>query len=180
MLGRSLQMDQSMVSSLLLASAIVGVLVGGQQLWSKVVNPRRRATKLKRLFTLIEEWFNEIDTRLEHGMDLPKLYSLEGRVERYIKDHQLADYRLHFTPKFRSRFLRFCGIRKEFHHDRALFQRYARISTDSIDLLSYWMLLVGAFSQFHRNYTIGSTETNFADVEMRIKVLRMYLRTRET
>jgi hypothetical protein len=91
----------------------------------------------------------------------------------------LTEYQLKFTPTFRSRFLRMCGIRREFHHDTALFEKYSRMRTDQIDLLSYWMLLVGAFYQFRRKYQGAEADTNYGDVEMRLKLLRMYFNIKE-
>ena len=167
-----------MTELIVLASAIIGAAVGGQQFWTRIVAPRTRAHKLKGAFALIQQWFDQIDTSLEHGVDLPRLHNLEARIDRYIVDQGLARHQLKFSPAVRRRFLQACGLREEFY-SAELFEKYSRYPASGVDLQTFWQLLAGAFSGFHGAYVSGRPGANFADVEMRVKVLRLYLNVRQ-
>lgn len=168
-----------MAELILITSALVGAAAGMHQLWLHVLAPRTQRYKLKGAFALIQQWFDQIDTSLEHGVDLPRLHNLEARIDRYLMNQGLGRHQLRFTPAFQRRFLRHCGLREEFHTPET-FEKYARYPASGIDLQSFWQLLAGAFSGFHGAYTAGRPGANFSEVEMRIKVLRMYLNVRES
>lgn len=167
-----------MAEFIVIIGALIGAAVGLHQLWAHLLAPRTQRYKLQGAFALIQQWFDQIDASLEHGVDHPRLNNLEARISRYLKDQGIDQYQLKFTPAFQCRFLRHCGIREEFHNQK-LFEMYARCPASGIDLGSFWQLLVGAFSGFHAAYTSGRSETNFADVEMRVTLLRMYLNVKE-
>jgi len=127
---------------------------------------------------LVQQWFDQIDTSLEHGVNLPLLQNLETRIDRYLMDHGIAKHQLKFTPAFQRKFLQYCGLREEFYTSE-LFEKYARYPAAGVDLQTFWQLLVGAFVTFHCAYTSGRPGANFSEVEMRVKLLRMYLDVRE-
>lgn len=67
--------------------------------------------KLRNLYLLIEEWFDEIDTTLEKGIDISILQNKEKKIYDYISDHKLSNIKLNFSESFRRKFLKFCGIK---------------------------------------------------------------------
>lgn len=157
---------------------LVGLVIGLHQLWAHILAPRTKRYKLNVAYELIQQWFDLIDVSLEGGVDQARLQNLEARIDRYIEDHGLAYYQLVFTSAFQHRFLNYCGIRSEFHNPE-MFEKYARAPVSGIDLQSYWRLLVGAFSTFHRKYSAKESDANFFDIEMRVKLFRIYLGVKE-
>jgi hypothetical protein len=157
---------------------LVGLVIGLHQLWVHILAPRTKRYKLNVAYDLIQQWFDLIDTSLESGVDQSRLQNLEARIDRYIEDHSLSYYQLKFTLAFQHRFLMYCGIRPEFHSPE-MFEKYARAPVSGIDLQSYWRLLVSAFSTFHRKYGAEESGANFSDIEMRVKLLRIYLGVKE-
>lgn len=89
-------------------------------------------------------------------------------------DNERTNDELRFGRKFRVKFLRFCGIGKKYLNDKELFYKYGRVNSDSTYLQVYVNMLFGAFSSFSADYNSKSKETNYADVEMRVKLLKMY------
>lgn len=168
-----------MADLILIAGGLIAAVAGVHKLWVHLLAPLTQRYKLKGAFALIQQWFDQIDTSLEHEIDLPRLHNLEARIDRYLTDQGIGQYQLKFTPAFQGRFLQHCGIRKEFHTPET-FEKYARYPAGGIDLQSFWQLLEGAFSGFHAAYAAGRPGANFSDVEMRVKVLRMYLNVRES
>lgn len=154
---------------------LIGAAAGAHQLYYHFIRPHRKQTKLLHACHLIEQWFDAIDETVEHGFDLPRIYNREDRVARYLEEHNLLLVPLTFDARFRRRFLRGCAplVTRE---DPAVFERFARTSAKGTSLGSLWGELVRAFHDFRKKYEEKSDRANFAELEMRLRLLRMYFR----
>jgi len=156
--------------------AILMTIIGGcYGFWKKVISPKLAINKLRRFYALVEDWFDEIDRREISDLSMPLLNNKENKIRAFIEDNSLRQYRINFSQNFRKRFLEFCGIKKEVQDNKDLFERYSRCPINGIDVLTFWGLLIGAFYEFKNNYDQADSKTNFASVEMRVKLLKMYV-----
>jgi hypothetical protein len=142
-------------------------------LWRSFIRPRLARAKLRRVYALVEDWFDEIDRGLEAGLNMSSLANKEMKVASYIRDHQLGKKSFPITARMRRRFLKDCGLRPELCEDRNLFAEYSRWPESQVNVDSWWLGVLGAFYRFHKLYSEGSSDANFADVEMRLKLFRM-------
>jgi len=131
--------------------------------------------KLRNLYFLIEKWFDEIDTTLEKGIDKSILQNKERKIYDYITDHNLNKIKLSFSESFRRKFLKFCGIEAGASSNIHLFEKYSRCHHGGMFVDMFWASLMGSFYQFYKGYREGKNY-NYADIEMRIKCLKMYLK----
>lgn len=153
----------------------VAVLVGGAYTaWTRVVRPRTVRYRLRRLYQLVEAWYDEVDTSLEAGFNEARAANLEAKVSAFIRDHGLEDHKLSVTPRFRRRFLQMCGIKRELRDDWDLFVRYSRCSVGGMPLGLWWQGVIGAFYRFHADYVAQRPDANWANVTMQLKFLKMY------
>ena len=157
-------------------ATVVGVPLVLQQTWLHIVRPRLKRTKLRRAFELIQTWFDQVDRNIEHGVDRPLIDNLEGKIDSYLRDHALERHSIRFSKRFRRRFLREVGIKRELLDNPELFEKFARSPLSGTDLGTWWGMTRGAFYRFSAAYERNSADTNFADVQMRVRLLRLYLR----
>ena len=159
--------------------AAVCTILGGiwllYKIYAKLISPRLLRNRLRKLYSLIQDWFDEIDQNLEKELNLSLLNNKENKITQFIEDNGLSDYQLKFSKSFRKKFLKFCGIKKELQANEELFSEYSRCLADRMYLTVFWNSLVGAFYNFYREYTSQSGKAYFADISMRLKVLKMYL-----
>ncbi len=145
------------------------------QLYKKIIYPRMQKTKLHRFYQLVKEWFDEIDKNLDN-LNLNLIYSLENKVDDYIKDNNLEMFKFNLNKKFMARYLKFVGLKPELCSDKVQFAKYSRFESGILYLSTFWGIVRGNFYRFYSNYKDSSKETNFGDVEMPIKMLKMYLK----
>jgi hypothetical protein len=149
-----------------LVAGLITIVSGCSGLWKKTVTPKLISSKLKKLYALVEDWFNEIDRSNITELSMTLLNN---------KENNLKNYRLNFSLDFRKRFLRFCGIKKELQDSEEFFEKYSRCPAEGIDIWTFWHSLLGDFYEFKRLYEQKDPKTNFANVEMRIKLLKKYV-----
>lgn len=154
--------------------AAIGVPLVLQQTYQHVLGPRRKATKLRRLYTLVEEWHDYVDRNLEAGINHSHLNSLEQKVSTYIKDQRLGRILIKYDDAFRRQYLADIGVREGFRDDVTLFRRYSRAHTDAVDIATWWMLLAGSAWRFLGNYARKAPETNWADIQAQVRVLKQF------
>lgn len=153
---------------------LFGVFWSLHKVYILFIKPKTRKSKYCRLYSLIEDWFDEIDKNLESDLNYSLLNNKENKIHQFIIDNNLDKDKLRFSKKFRRKFLRFCGIGKEYINDKELFYKYGRVHSNWIYLDVYINLLIGAFYTFSAHYQAKTKETNFADVDMRVKLLKVY------
>ena len=144
--------------------------------YKTTIEPRRTKSKLRHLFALIEDWFDEIDRDLEQGLSIALLNNKENKFRHYIEDSALSRYTMTFSPTFKREYLKSCGIKHELSGSDALFEEYSRCPSNGISLTSFVNCLVGAFYTFHKEYKAG--KGNYADFEMGVKFFRYYVNNR--
>ncbi|MCX5726965.1 MAG: hypothetical protein NT030_07340 [Candidatus Saganbacteria bacterium] len=159
-------------------ATLLGAAWAGSQLIEKHIFPRLKSTKLKKLYSMIEAWHDEIDQNLDRGLNLDLLANREKKIAEFIKKNGLSNHELIFSEKFRRKFLKDCGIKQELLTDKDLFAKYSRFKTDNIYIDLFWTFLIASFYKFRQKYLNGEN-ANFADVEMPLKMLRMYLNIKE-
>lgn len=138
--------------------------------------PKHRITKL---YALIREWFDYIDSNLEAGLNEGKLNNLERRIDEYMRDYNLGRCVLYFSPRFRRRFLKEMGIKKELLDEVDVFEGYARAKGTRIDLQLYWWTIRGNFYVFYGRYRSREKPFSFADVEIPLRILKTYFNIKE-
>lgn len=159
-------------------SLLFGVFWSLHKIYIIFIKPKLKRAKHQKLFEMVEDWFDEIDNKLELGLNYALLNNKENKIRQYIIDNNLANDKMRFNNKFRKDFLRNCGIKEKYIDDRKLFYKYSRVPNDWISLDVYINLLIGEFYTFSANFDAKSAETNFADVEMRVKLLKNYWKIR--
>jgi len=155
-------------------SLLLGVFWSFHKVYTLFIKPKQKKYKYHKLFEMIEDWFDEIDKNLELGLNNAVMNNKENKIHQYIIDNKLDTDKMRFSRKFRREFLKFCGIGEKHLNDKKLFYTYGRVQSDWIYLNVYINILFGAFYTFSTNYSTKSKETNFADVEMRVKLLKLY------
>jgi hypothetical protein len=154
--------------------AVIGGLWVIYQIFQKIISPRLTKSKLKKLYLLIEDWLDEIEVNLDKGIDIEILGLKEKKIEEFIRDN-FKYYKLKFSKRFRKKFLKDCGIKKELRTSKEIFERYSRCPSDMMYLDHYWIQLWKNFYEFHGNYKNQNGEINFANVTMQLRVLKLYL-----
>lgn len=162
-------------------AAVLGILgLSGWGVWGKFIKPRLRSQYLKRLYAMIEEWFDEIDKSSITDLSTSALNNRENKIRSFIRDRHLEHVYMDFPDSFRRKFLKFCGIKEELCSDPALFQEYSRCPVKGLTIGDFWELLVRDFLIFRRSHASADPKTNFANVEMRVKLLEMFTRSKTT
>ena len=154
-------------------STVIGIVWGIYQINKYLIAPKLQRTKIIKFYSLIKDWYNEIDTNLDN-LNMNLIYNKENFINEYIKDNRLEDYKIIFSKKIRRNFLKEVGFVKEKQDDVILFAQYSRFKTHTIFLSTFWGILQGNFYRFYNNYKKSASETNFADVEMPIKLFKLY------
>ena len=160
-------------------SLSLGIFWGIYRFYTEFIISKTKRHKYHKLYQLIENWFDEIDKNLERDLNFSKLNNMEKKIRLYITDNKLLQSKLKFTKKFRIKFLGSCGIKKELSYNKELFCKYGRCPYNWIFLDIYINQLISSFYIFLNNYKSKNVNTNFAEVEMRIKLLRMYWKIKE-
>jgi len=155
-------------------AALVAVLGGFYGFWKRFISPKLTTYRLRRFYTLVEEWFDEIDRSNISNLKMTILNNRENKIRSFIKDNGLEYYKMNFSQDFRKCFLQHCGIKKELRENQDVFERYSRCLVDGLYLLTFWDSLVASFYEFKNKYDHNDPSTNFANIEMRIKLLKLY------
>lgn len=166
---------ESTIGKLVILFTFIGCIYGFCRFWTKIISPRTQKSRLKKLYNLIEDWFDTIDINLEEKINISLLNNKENKIGSYIEDNKLSTHKLKFSKRFRKKFLKFCGIKKFLRNNKELFTKYSRCPADEIYLDIFWNCLVADFYKFYGKYSEKSENANFADIDMKIKVLKMYL-----
>ena len=155
-------------------SLILGFFWSLHKIYTQFLKPKRKKIKYHKLYELIEDWLDEIDKNLEAGLNYSLLNNKETKIRQYLIDNKINYSKLRFDKSFRRNFLKFCGIKKALQDDKDLFMKYSRQTIDWTYLEDYINFLFGAFYTFSSNYDSKNGEANFAEVEMRVKLLKLY------
>jgi len=155
-------------------SLLLGLFWSLHKVYFHFIKPKRKTIKYHKLYELIEDWFDEIDKNLEHELNIQLLYNKEKKIHQFIIDNKLKNNKLNFNKKFRREFLKFCDISEKYINDKKLFYKYARVQSDWIYLDVFINSLIASFYTFLAKYKLKSEETNFADIDMRLKLLKLY------
>jgi hypothetical protein len=83
-----------------------------------------------------------------------------------------------FPVEFRREFLKFCGIKEELRNNPGIFEEYSRCPAGGLYVSMFWGFLERAFYDFKNKYDQNDPNANFADVEMRVKLLKMYAKVK--
>lgn len=171
-------MNFSLVDEILkyigIMSLILGFFWSIHKLYDRFLKPKRKTSKYHKLFLMIEAWFDEIDKNLEGGINYSLLSNKENKIRQYITDNKIGSDKLKFNNRFKRKFLKFCGIKRSLLDDKELFYKYSRQSVDWTYLEDYINLLFSSFYDFLRDFNLKNGKANFANVEMKIKLLRLY------
>jgi hypothetical protein len=148
-----------------------------------------------RVYQLIRDWFNYIDCNLESKqINMSRVDHMEREIDDYFIFKKSKNLNLKMGRRFRRRFLKAMGIRKELIDDIDLFKKYARLDLrntpglmlyekakgktklESFPYEFYWWIIKGNFLKFYSRYRSGNIdieEVTWADIEMPLKVLRL-------
>ncbi|MGA9295105.1 MAG: hypothetical protein WBV81_21130, partial [Ignavibacteriaceae bacterium] len=122
--------------------------------------------------------FDMIDKNFESGLNFGELNNKEKKIRQFIIDYKLQNAKFRFSKKIRNDFLEFCGIDRRYRNNKELFKKYSRCPDDWTFLEIFINELIGSFYTFSKNYKTKNVDTNFADIEMKIKLLRMYCKVK--
>lgn len=145
----------------------------------KIFSPFFKRKKLKRYFELVQDWYDEIDKNLETGINLSILNNKENKITSFLEENHLNKYKIKISKSFVRKYLKKNGLKKELQSNLELFYKYSRCNSRRIYLKDFWNSLCGAFMQFHPAYKNGKKHYNYADIEMRVRFLRQYLKIKE-
>lgn len=157
-------------------AVLVGLLAGLRALYVQLIKPRTLGAKLQKVLEMITEWFDEIDCNVEKGVDFASLNNKERKIHEYI-DANLKDYWIKPNDSMIAKWNRRMGIKRELQDSHDLFQKFSRIPASGFPLDGFFTSLIGEFLRFNQNYhKTPPGDYNYADVEMRVKFLRFYVR----
>jgi len=139
----------------------------------KFIKPRMKMSKLKRFGELVVGWFDFIDKSNIDDVNVFELNNLENKISSYIEDHGIGDDFMKFDERFRRKFVKFCTLSADSYSD-AEYERFSRLPAKGLTVREFWLSIMGEFMKFRKGYKEGSPDVNYADVEMRVKALKMY------
>lgn len=134
---------------------------------------RTKKVKIRKFYSLLQNWFDEIDLNLNNNLNLDLLNNKEEKIRQYIEDNKLKNVRLKIKKRDRIKFLKYCGVKKELQEDRKIFSKYSRFDSYFIYIDLIVNSIVGDFIRFYRSYTNAEPYSNWADIEMKLKFLRI-------
>ena len=155
-------------------AALVAVVGGSYKFYTLWIHPRLSSSKFKRFYSLVQDWFDAIDASNISDLDIARLEVQEKRIDAFLRDSGLDAVPMAFSRDFRRQFLEACGIKEELRSNPELFEKFSRCPANGTDTRTFWVSLLGAFYQFKGLYDANSTDTNLADVEMRVKLLKLW------
>ena len=159
--------------------AVLITIAGGVYgFYKKFIFPKLVTQKFKRFYNLVEDWFDTVDQSNTSEANIFLLNNKGNKIRTFIKDNRLEYYKMVFPAEFRREFLKFCGIKEELRNNPEIFEEYSRCPAGGLYVSMFWGFLEQAFYDFKNKYDLKDPETNFADVEMRVKLLKMYARVK--
>ena len=159
-------------------AVLITILGGMYGFYRKFISPKLVTHKFKRFYNLVEDWFDTIDQSNISDVNILLLNNKGNKIRSFIKDNGLEYYKIVFPVEFRREFLKFCGIKEGLRDNPEIFEEYSRCPAGGLYASMFWGFLERAFYDFKNKYDLKDPETNFADVEMRVKLLRMYARVK--
>jgi hypothetical protein len=164
------------VEILSIIAVLITVVGGAYGFWKKFIVPKLTIQKLRMLYALVEDWFDTVDQSNISEANIFLLNNKGNKIRSFIKDNGLEYYKMVFPTEFRREFLKFCGIKEELRNNPEIFEEYSRCPAGGLYVSMFWGFLERAFYDFKNKYDLKDPETNFANVEMRVKLLKMYAR----
>jgi len=140
----------------------------------KLVRPKRTKMKLEVLLAMIQQWFDEIDCNLENGLNLSKLSNMENKFTNYIRDN-LKGYEIKPDIRIIRKWNKQMGFKEMLLDDTNLFEQYSRLPPSGMYLDIYIHKIIGNFLSFYKDYQGKSERFSYAEVEMPIKFLKLYV-----
>jgi hypothetical protein len=170
--------ETNKVEILSITAVLITVVGGAYGFWKKFIVPRLTIQKLQRFYALVEDWFDTIDQSNISDVNIFLLNNKGNKIRTFIKDNGLEYYKMVFPLEFRREFLRYCGIKEGLRGNPEMFEEYSRCPATGLYVSMFWGFLEQAFYNFKNKYEQKEQETNFADVEMRVKLLKMYAKAK--
>jgi hypothetical protein len=159
--------------------AVLITIAGGVYgFYKKFIFPKLVTQKFKRFYNLVEDWFDTVDQSNISDVSIPLLNNKGIKIRSFLKDNALDYYKMDFPLEFRKEFLKFCGIKEELRDDPEIFKEFSRCPTTGLYASMFWGFLEKAFYDFKNKYDQNDPNANFADVEMRVKLLKMYAKVK--
>ena len=159
-----------------IVASIFAILGGVYGFYKKFIKPHTIRARLQNTSIMINDWFDYIDCNLETGINHAILNNKEQKIIEYI-DNNLKHYWIRPNMKIIRAWNQEMDFKKELLDSTELFHRFSRVHPEGVPLDDFFMLLVGAFSSFHREYSLKKPgKYNYADIEMPVRFLRFYLR----
>ena len=189
----------------LLALVITYLTIGRhiKQLFSNI--KKRLSKNLKKqicIVTKIIDWFNYIDINLDQeSFNMAYINSLEKEIDFMFSNIKSKNYILKFNKKFRSKALKYYGLKKEYHNTES-FNKYVRLNYDYVKLIiglsncihkksklseekillsDYWNIMRGNFYKFYgqynsdwKNVKSGERQYVMTDIENPVVILKLY------
>lgn len=178
------------------AAAVIGIYT----LIRRAVGRKKDAAQT--IVRLILQWHHYIDTKLESSDYNPaELNAIESEIYHHFSSPEMRHFTLRFNARFIGTVLARQGLKRELQGSIPLFEKYARIDHPNIKLavqLSskadhrkydlahfpfqvYWTAILANYTAFHGQFSTGWKNLNdgdhkytIADVEVPIRVLRLY------
>jgi hypothetical protein len=166
------------VEILSVIAVLITVVGGAYGFWKKFIIPKLTIQKLRRLYALVEDWFDTIDQSNISDVNIFLLNNKGNKIRSFIKDNGLEYHKMVFPAEFRGKFLRFCGIKEGLRNNPEIFEEYSRCPAAGIYVSMFWGFLEQAFYDFRNKYAQEDPKISFADVEMRVKFLKMYAKVK--
>jgi len=176
-----------------LIGAYFAILKFGSHIWNIFNKTHRRKVKA---YQLIKQWYDYIDANLD-SLDMNQASHFESEVDLFFSDEKNKHLSICFDEKFRKKFLKEMGVKKELLKDVDLLKSYARLASENISLgigihesasnrkvtlekfpfQFYWYVIRGNFynfySQYKNNYDGIAVENRctWADIEIPVRML---------
>jgi hypothetical protein len=111
--------------------AIIAFLDYGNRIWKSIFFSTIKSEK--RIIMKIIDWYKCIDeSDLDNDNELRKLEVIENELNFIFSLKKNKKFILNFNNRFIRKFLKYCGIKKEFQNNKELFKKYARLNHPNI------------------------------------------------
>jgi hypothetical protein len=157
-------------------AAIFAVIGGLWSVYKRFFSPKRLKSKLRRFTNMLTEWFDDIDSNLETGLNLAALNNKENKIREYIKEN-LPLYWIKPSKKMMRYWNKEMGLKREYWNSEEKFKEYSRVPSKGMALEYFFNMLIGNFLRFMAQYPPKQGgKCNFAEIEMPVKFFKYYLK----
>lgn len=169
-----------MIETLTIVGVLLGLPIAVYEIWIHLLRPQIQRTKMLRLGELVNAWFNHMHDAAVIARKPDRtgeFVRLERKIDDYIDDQKLSAFRFQMRPSFMRQYMMSCGVDESRASEPSAFESRSHCPPRDFSLNDFWAW------QKVDGYLWSSgkgTGDPLLALTMRMKLLKMYLKMKET